>query len=319
MICAKHKMTYVGKCPKCAKCDEEALTKEKKLEEKLGKPLYRSLNWNVNPLYDGDVYDGERRRYPTNFRSNALSAVTLLTKKYKDLLPSKKLKDFEDAFNGNLDDIFAVSRDDLEWTNVVQALGGKHGDVYGDDGKFLGTWQSYGCTTYSRVDVNPSNNHASSDKHTSMMALFDDSKRIYLHGTDAHLATLTHELLHYFCDKRFYGVFGSSGVGPEWKTLNEGITEYLTRQAYTGENHGAYEHEVGKVQILLKAGLSKSDLEAAYFRGEMEALVDKMKTGEMKAEDLTSDPRMATRLSAAPRRGKRVVQGATNIEEDSKQ
>ncbi len=296
MICAKHKRTYTKSCPDC---DTEATRKETNLRETLaslprGGVDSRSLKWNVNPAYAGG------RRYPPEFRSKVRSAMQFLVNAYGALLDRKKMGDLQNAIQGNLDDVFAVAPDDQVWTNVVHALGGQHGDaVYGDDGTVLGIMQSYGCTTYSRVDVNADDKHASKDDHITMMAMLDDSKRIYLHGTGVHLSTVVHEMLHFFCNRKFYDSFAQPGVGKEWRAVNEGTTEYLTREAYRGDNHGAYEEELGKVMILLKAGLTKQEIQAAYFQGQTQALVDKMTAGEMKAENMNaSDPRAAAALNA---------------------
>ena len=297
MICAKHKETYDGKCPKCS---AESLKKEQNLEATLGTQRYKTTKWNSNPVYDGG------REYTPTFRSKVYSAQVFLTKEYGALLDNRKMGALDNALRNNLDDVFAVSSDDQKWTNVVHALGGKHNDpVYNSDGKLLGVMQSFGCTTYERVEVNSSNSHASKDPLTTMMAIFDDSKRIYLHGSDVHVSTVTHEMLHYFCHKNFYKAFAEPGVGAEWKALNEGVTEYLTREAYKGDSRGAYQEEYGKVQLLLKAGLVKKEIEEAYFLGNIGALVDKMKAGEIGAENVILDSRSAA-VFAGVRRGKKT-------------
>lgn len=289
MICAKHKASYVGQC---AKCETEAESKEKNLAAALGKS-HKTLNWATNPLYDGG------RRNSPEFRNKVYSGITFLTKAYGSLLDKRKLADLDNALRGNLDDVFAVAHDDQEWTNVVHALGGKHGDaVYGEGGRYLGTQQSFGCTTYSHIAVQ-ADKSAAQDAYTSMAALIDDSKRIYLHSTKVSLSTVTHEMLHYFCHKSFHNAFAQAGVGAEWRTMNEGVTEYLTRLACTGGNQGCYENEVEKLQILLRAGLTKQEIEAAYFGGQIGPLVEKMKAGELTAESLGADPRMAAALGGA--------------------
>lgn len=296
MICVKHKKTYTGSCPDC---DKAAQAKEENLRA-LG-PKYQPRNWKDNAAYDGG------RRYRPEFRSKVQSALTFLTRAYGGKLDKTKLKDLDNALRGNLDDVFAVSGDDAEWTNVVHALGGLHGDaVYGTDGRLLGIMQSFGCTTYSRIDVDAEKT-AGKDDYTSMMGFLNDSKRIYLHGTGVDLSTVVHEMLHYFCHQKFYTAFAADGVGPEWKTLNEGITEYLTRLAYGGEHHGSYQMEFEKVQILLKAGLTKDSVESAYFMGQIQELVDKMKAGETNRDNLPTDERMDKVL--AGRRGRRGGQG----------
>lgn len=305
MICAKHKETYEGKCPKCS---AESLQKEQNLEATLGTKGYKAAKWNSNPVYDGG------RGFSPTFRSKVYSGLMFLTKAYGALLDNRKVGALDGALRNNLDDVFAVAGDDQEWTNVVHALGGKHNDaVYNSEGNFLGVMQSFGCTTYERVDVNSTNNHTSKDQMTTMMAIFDDSKRIYLHGSDVHISTVTHEMLHYFCHRNFYNAFAQPGVGAEWKAVNEGITEYLTREAYTGDNHGAYQEEYGKVQLLIKAGLVKREIEEAYFTGNIAALVEKMKAGEIGAENVILDSRSAA-VFANARRGKKNNAGdGTNI------
>ena len=263
-----------------------------------------------NPAYDGG------RRYPSDFRSKVHSAVSILANKYKTLLDDRKLTDLENALRNNLDDIFGVSRNDKEWTNVCHALGGKHNDpVYSPDGKLLGIQQSFGVTGYFQVDVNPNDNHASVDQMTGVGLAVTDSKRIYLHGKDVHVSTVMHEMLHYFCDKEFYKVFAEPGVGPEWKSVNEGITEYLTRLAYTGADRAAYEEEYKKVLDLIRVGLTDSDIQQAYFKGQIGTLVEKMKAGEMKEDIVTSAAGMDKVLSLAGRRAgvrRAAATGASN-------
>lgn len=291
MVCAKHKETYDVSC---AKCDAEEKGKESRLVETLGKSS-KAVKWNDNPAYTGG------RRYRPEFRTKVMSAMTFITRAYKNNLDPRKLADLDHALKNNLDDIFAVAKDDQEWTNVVHALGGQHNDkVYGTSGNLLGVMQSFGCTTYSRVEVNADTKLATGDQYVTMMAMLNDSKRIYLHGTEVHLSTVVHEMLHFFCHKQFYDAFAKPGVGAEWKALNEGITEYLTREAYTGDNHGSYEEEFQKVKLLLSAGLTKEEIAAAYFSGKIDALVEKMKAGEIKTESMQkTDPRMASAFSAA--------------------
>jgi hypothetical protein len=307
MICAKHKITYVGICPSCA---GETERKESNLIDKIGAKQYAAMKWVQNPRYDGG------RRYRPEFRSKVQSALLFINKAYGPLLEKKKAADVDNALRRNLDDVFAVAGDDLEWTNVVHALGGQHGDkVYDQGGKLLGVMQSFGCTAYSRVDVKADDTkQASLDQNTTFMGIFDDSKRIYLHGKDVHLSTVTHELLHYFCHKNFYKAFADKDVGPEWKVINEGITEYLTRKAYTGDNHGSYEQEVQKVADLRTAGLTDQEIERAYFQGDIHALVEKMKAGEMKEENLGKvDPRMDFSGARGRRGGKGNTGGGTDV------
>jgi hypothetical protein len=290
MICSKHKITYVGACPKC---DEEEEAKEVGLMKAVGgEKKYKEMKWIDNPLYNGG------RKYRPEFRSKVLSAYTFIVKSYGGLVDKKKLGDVDNAYRGNLDDIFAVSDDDSEWTNVVHALGGQHGDkVYGTEGQLLGIMQSFGCTTYSRLDVDKTNKTATSDKYTSMAGLIDDSKRIYLHSVDVNLSTVVHEMLHFLCHRDFYKTFGDPGVGKEWKALNEGMTEFLTREAFKGDSHGSYQTEYMQVQDLLKTDISKLEIEKAYFEGKIDVLVEKLKNGELSMEKLGEmkvDSRMAT-------------------------
>jgi hypothetical protein len=302
MVCAKHKKTYAVRCPNC---DKEAQDKEQGLTDTIEllnqekhfweKPFRRPTKWIENAAYDGG------RRCPPVFRNKVYSAMTMLTNKYKDLLDNRKLADLDNALQDNLDDIFAVSRNDTEWTNVCHALGGKHNEaVYTPDGKFLGIQQSFGYTGFERVDVNPYTQYASVDDYTTMAGNLDDSKRIYLHDKNVHISTVVHEMLHYFCDRKFYAVF-KSGVGPEWNAVNEGITEYFTRRAYTGGERGAYQEEYDKVLDLVRVGLTEKEMQEAYFMGHTEPLVDKMKAGAMTEENIAG-PGMANVLDFAVKR-----------------
>ena len=283
MICSKHKVAYVGACQKCVAENEE---KEAKLIEGVGgQKKYNAMQWTSNPLYNGG------RKYRPEFRNKVFSAYTFLVKKYGARLDSRKLGDVDNALKGNLDDIFAVSGDDSEWTNVVHALGGQHGDaVYGAQGQVLGVMQSFGCTTYSRIDVDKTNKSATSDEYTTMAGILNDSKRIYLHSVDVNRSTVVHEMLHFFCHKDFYKAFGDPGVGKEWKALNEGVTEFLTREAYTGDSHNSYQTEYTQVLDLLKSDISVLGIEEAYFEGKIETLVDKLKSGTMSMLSAREEP-----------------------------
>lgn len=289
MICSKHKVAYVGACPNCV---AEGQAREVALIKDVGVKSYNTMQWKNNPAYDGG------RKYRPEFRSKVYSAYTFVTKNYGALLDKKKLGDLDSAFRGNLDDVFAVAGDDTEWTNVAHALGGKNGDaVYGSDGQLLGIMKSFGCTTYSRLDVDKESKSATSDLYTTMAGVLDDSKRIYLHSVDVNLSTVVHEMLHFFCHKNFYNAFADPGVGKEWKALNEGMTEFLTREAYSGDSHGSYQTEYMQVRDLLKSDISKLEIEKAYFEGKIDVLVEKLKSGAMsmdKLGEMKVDPRMAS-------------------------
>jgi hypothetical protein len=305
MVCAKHKISYDSRCPECSKADQ---AKEQGLTDSIAffnqhrpkkTPEYkRPTAWAENPLYDGG------RRGASVFRNKVYSAITILDRKYKNLLDKRKLADLDSALRNNLDDIFAVAHNDTEWTNVCRALGGKHNEkVYGPDGNLLGVQVSFGVTGYFAVDVDSNDQSAKTDMVTGVMLYFTDSKRIYLHSKDVDVSTVVHEMLHFFCHKKFYDAFAQPGVGPEWRTLNEGITEYLTRQAYTGGVRGAYEEEHKKVLDLLRGGLTDAEIQDAYFEGQIAALVEKMKAGEMKEDIVAAATGMDKVLSLAGRRG----------------
>lgn len=293
MICNKHKEVYIGKCPNC---DAEEKLKEHKLKEAMGSKRYATAKWVDNPVYNGG------RKYRVEFRTKVHSALVFLTKFYGMLLDQKKSASVESALRGNLDDLFIVASDDPEWTNVVHALGGKHNDaVYSPTGKLLGVMQSFGCTTYSWVDIDKDTKQVTPDEMSTFKGLFEDSKRIYLHGADVNLSTVIHEMLHFFSSSVFYQKFAAKGVTPEWKGLNEGITEYLTRKAYTGDNHGSYQAEFEQVQMLIATGLPESDIQEAYFQGKIANLVEWVTSHEQKNVGVGMAGRMAGAGGRQPR------------------
>ncbi|HEY4185586.1 MAG TPA: hypothetical protein VGP07_10980 [Polyangia bacterium] len=295
MICAKHNKPYQVSCPSCDLLEK---TKEDKLAIELA--YFNSLSPRgaakaTMPLkwHDNPSYEGHRRDYTHGFRSTLLHALTMIDNfPYRKLIDANKSNGLDKLRqSGRLDDVFQVASTETAWTETVNALGGKQGPVYGSDGTYLGNMVSYGCTTYSRVA--PSHGHMIKDDLGTMQALLNDSKVIYLHGAEVGSSTVVHELFHYFCHKEFYQAFGADGVGPEWKTLNEGITEYFSRIACKDQTRGAYQSEHETVELLLKKTSFRVDqLASAYFEGLIEPLKAVMREGEYKQEEVVSAPGM---------------------------
>lgn len=299
MICNLHKITYVLRCPKCADIED---MKDRKLAEIVGSKT--KVNWNDNPLYESN------RAYNPSFRQKVSEAQKLILQGYGKRVDINKFQQLMGAsYSGHLDDVFYVAPDAGEWANVVHALGGKQGPVYDEnDGRFLGIMQSYGCTTYSRVNVDPGTKAATTNLEDDMRGILDDSKRIYLHGTSVGVATLVHEMLHFVCNKKFFDRF-SYNRDPGWRSINEGVTECLTRGVCPSQKERAYEEEYQSVKLLLDNGLKETDLQAAYFTGELQSFESTIQEINEMLQAVNFNVSQASQLTSGrvrPGRGKHI-------------
>lgn len=95
--------------------------------------------------------------------------------------------------------------------------------------------------------------------------------KIYINKDKADIGTAYHEQLHHYSNQKFIDACGViDGV-----KFNEGVTEYFTRQIYSGDRSGHYDSEYAVARVI--AGkLGEDILKKAYFQGD-DAAISKVK------------------------------------------
>jgi hypothetical protein len=91
--------------------------------------------------------------------------------------------------------------------------------------------------------------------------------KIYINKDKADIGTAYHEQMHHYSNPEFIKRFGVvSGV-----KFNEGVTEYLTRQTYSGNRSGHYDTEEKLAEAVAKK-VGEDVLRKAYFQGDEPAM-----------------------------------------------
>jgi uncharacterized Zn-binding protein involved in type VI secretion len=111
--------------------------------------------------------------------------------------------------------------------------------------------------------------HPGMDKHFDLDAIYGESykQKIFVNQEKNYSGTLYHEDVHHYSSAVFKKEFGTyNGV-----KINEGVTEYFTRQVTTEDRSGHYDVEQ-KVAAKIAKGVGEDTLKKAYFQGDPDSI-----------------------------------------------
>jgi uncharacterized Zn-binding protein involved in type VI secretion len=111
--------------------------------------------------------------------------------------------------------------------------------------------------------------HPKIEKTHNIDAIYGESyqKKIFVNKDKEYAGTLYHEDIHHYSSDTFKKDFGKyNGV-----SVNEGVTEYFTRQVTKEDRSGHYDTET-KVAEKLAEGVGEDTLKKAYFQGDDDSI-----------------------------------------------
>jgi hypothetical protein len=91
--------------------------------------------------------------------------------------------------------------------------------------------------------------------------------KIYINKDKADIGTAYHEQMHHYSSSEFIKQLGVVGG----VKFNEGVTEYLTRETYSGDRPGHYDTEEKLAEAIAKK-VGEDILRKAYFQGDADAM-----------------------------------------------
>ncbi|MGB6597631.1 MAG: PAAR domain-containing protein [Candidatus Acidiferrum sp.] len=111
--------------------------------------------------------------------------------------------------------------------------------------------------------------HPGMEKNYDLNSIYGESyqKKIFVNQDKNYAGTLYHEDIHHYSSSAFKKGFGKyKGV-----KVNEGVTEYFTRQVPSENRAGHYDVET-KVAEKIAKGVGEDTLKKAYFQGDAESV-----------------------------------------------
>jgi len=88
--------------------------------------------------------------------------------------------------------------------------------------------------------------------------------KIFINKDKADVGTAYHEQMHHYSSSKFNDKFGAS-------KFHEGVTEYFTRQLYSGDRSGHYDTQEATAKAVAKK-VGEDVLKKAYFEGDEDAM-----------------------------------------------